>query len=69
MTLESSLPSFIHEGKSVVPINITEFAIEIKIDIKREQVDSYAYVRFSPLQSGYPMLDFVLEPEQNFFER
>ncbi len=63
MTVEYSFPSFIHEGKSVVPINISELAIEIRIDVNNKQVDGNVNIRFSPLQSGYPMLDFVLKPK------
>ena len=55
-------PSFVHDGKLIVPINISNLAIHFDVDVANERVTGTSRIKFSMPQSGYPFLDLV--PEQ-----
>ena len=60
--LEFAPPSFTHDGKSIVPISISNLAIHFAVDVANERVTGTSRVKFSLSQTGRPFLDLVPDP-------
>ena len=62
LDLEFAPPSFIHDDKLIVPINISDLAIHFAVDVANQRVTGTSRVKFSLSQTGHPFLDLVPEP-------
>ncbi len=68
LTAKYAPPPFIHEGRLIVPIDVSTLAMRFDVDILQQQVIARTVVQFSASRPGYPFLDLVPEPTRLKFD-